>query len=172
MAQTRFCSRSVFSTQPAPAEFAFFHLRELVLRVRKKFHDQNGGARLRVQIKQVAHGLKLALAARLVEQWPVNVFDGRRLQVQQFLRRLHCLGHRIKKNQAHAAFSRQGHHFQFRRKNSRQRAFTAAENGNQISRLFRRAREAVARPAFRQTGGKTLGNLQRIQLTKSSTRLR
>lgn len=85
-----------------------------------------------VQLQQRAHRLKLALAARLVEQRAVHVLNGRRLQIEQGLRGLHGLSHRIEKDQAHAALRRQGHHLQFRGKNPGQRAFAPAENGDEV----------------------------------------
>ena len=72
--------------QSAQAKPALFQLRQPVGHILKKFDDQNGFARLVVQFEQIAHGLKLPLAARLVEQRPVNVLDGGGFQIEQGFR--------------------------------------------------------------------------------------
>ena len=51
----------------AQAEFALRQLGQPILRAFKKFDHQNGTAGARVEIQQIAHGLKFTFAAGLVE---------------------------------------------------------------------------------------------------------
>ena len=133
----------------------------------EKLDDQNRLARLGVEFEQIARGLKLTLAAGLVEQQTVNVFNRRRLQIEQFDRRLHRLGHGRKEQQSHAALLRQRDDFQFGGNDRRQRAFAAGEDMSQIARLAHRPGQRVAGPAFQQTRRKALGNLQRVQRSQA-----
>ena len=151
----------------AQAQFAFFQQRQPLVNILEKFDDQNRLARLGVEFEQIARGLKLKLAAGLVQQQTVNVFNRRRFQIEQFDRRLHRLGHGRKEQQSHPALLRQRDDFQFGGNNRRERAFAAGDDMSQIARLAHRPGQRVSRPAFQEPRRKALGNLQLVQRSQA-----
>ena len=84
----------------------------------------------------------------LIEQWPVNVLDRGRFQIEQ----LDCGLHRIidtrEKNQAEPFLAGQGTNFELSQKNRGQRSLAAGKNFIQVLRRTEETFEAVSRPAF------------------------
>src|SRR6266496_762180 len=74
----------------------------------------------------------MKLAPCLIEQWPINMLDGGRLQIEQRDRCLHRLIDAREKNQAQAFLARQRRNFKLSRKNRRQRPLATGENFIQI----------------------------------------
>ena len=129
-----------------------------------KFDHQDRGARFCVQFEQVPRGLELELAARLVEQHPVDVLDGRRLQISDRYRCSHRFSHRRKKYEAQSLLPRQRHDFQFRRHDARQRAFTPGNNVVEVIRFAQTAVQSVAGPSFQQARWHALRNFSGVVL--------
>ena len=149
--------------QIAQTEPALFQLRQPVGDIPEKFDQQNRLARLVVKLEQIAHGLKLLLTARLVEQRAVNVFDRGGFQVKQGFSGLHGLAHRSEKQQPDTAFLRQRNNFQFGGNNARERAFAAGQQVKQIVRLASQPCQRVTRPALQEAVRKAAGDGERVE---------
>ena len=155
----------------AQAQAALGQCRQAVVHVIKKLDRQDGLAGFELQFEQVARGLELALALGLVEQDPVEVFDGGGLQIEQFHRRLHRLGHRGEEDQAQALLLRQRNDLHFRRHDGRQGPFAAAQEMVEVVRLPHATVNRVSQPAFRQDRRQALGNPQPVEIDKVADQL-
>ena len=124
----------------------------------EELHHQDGFARFEVQFEQVARGLEGKLAAGLIEQHTVNMFNGGGFQGQEFDDGLHGLGDGGEENQAQAPDCGLGNNFKFGGENGGQRAFAPGQKMAQIIRVAQETIQAVARPAFQQAWGKLLFN--------------
>ncbi len=109
------------------AEISFRKGGEAVCGVVEEFDRQNRLTRLEIQFEQITRRLELELALGLIQQHAVQVLDGNGFQVQQFHRRLHCLGHRGEEYQAKSRFLGQGNDSHDRRDDGGQRSFASAE---------------------------------------------
>ena len=69
--------------------------------------EQNRFAGLRIQFKQIARCLKMKLFPGLIEQWPVDMFDRCRSEVDKLDCGLHRFIHRREKDQSQTFFARQ-----------------------------------------------------------------
>jgi hypothetical protein len=76
-----------------------------------KFDDQNRLARLGIELEQLSRRFEMELPFRLVEQGPVDVLDGGRLELEKFDCRLHRFGHRSEEDQAEPLFTRERNDF-------------------------------------------------------------
>ena len=113
----------------------------------------------------------MQLSFCLIEQWPVNVLDRRRFQVEQLDRCLHRVVDAREKNQAEPFLAGQGRNFELSRKNRGQRSLAACENFIQILRRTQEAFEAVSRPAFDHSRWPALSHFRAL-LTQQSLNLR
>ncbi len=130
----------------------------------KKLHHQQRLARLRVQRQQIARRLEGQLSAGLIEQHAVNVFNRRRVQIQQRHRGLHGLGDGIEEQHAQAFFGGQRHDVEFGGDNARERPFAAAQDVVQVAGIAEKTVQAIPRPALGQAFRHALLDLQAVEL--------
>ncbi len=71
--------------------------------------QENGLARLGIELEQVARSLEIELPARLVEEHPVDVLDRRRVEVEQVDRGLHRFRDRGEEEQTETFLARERH---------------------------------------------------------------
>ena len=103
-------AREDFRTQTEPAclqdrePFCYILIVEL--------NNQDGETRVDIEFHQISCRLKMQLSFCLIEQWPVNVLDRRRFQVEQLDRCLHRVVDGREKNQAEPFLGGQGRNFE------------------------------------------------------------
>ena len=149
----------------AQAQLALGQRGQRILHLVKELDRQDGLAGLEIQFQQIARGLEFALPPGLVEQYPVQVFDGGGLEIEQLHRRLHRLGHRGKEDERQALLLRQRHDLQLSRGDGCQRPLAAAEQVVEVVRFPRATVYGVTGPAFRQAGRQPLGDGQPVEDT-------
>ena len=91
--------------------------------------QQQGLARFFIEPHQRPSGLERQLPARLIEQQPVNVLDGHRVQVEQSHGRLHRLGHGVEEEDGEPFLGRRWkwNEVKYRRGDAGQRSLAAAD---------------------------------------------
>src|ERR1041385_6164693 len=75
--EVRFCL--VFDYRCSQPKFSFLQCGQTLRHVFEELDGQNRLARFVIEFQQIASALKFELALSLVEQNPIDVFDGRRL---------------------------------------------------------------------------------------------
>src|SRR5436305_11970071 len=93
----------------------------------------------------------MKLAPCLVEQWPIDMLDCGRHQIEQRDRCLHRIIDAREKDQAQTFLTWQRRNFKFSGKDCRQRSFATGENFIEILWCAQKAREPISRPALDQT---------------------
>ena len=100
----------------------------------EELDQQQGLARIFIEPEQLAGGGESAFSCRLVEDRPIEVFNGRGAKIGELHRCLQRLHDRFEKNNAEGAVLRFRHDANDRRRNPRQRSFAARHQLSQISR--------------------------------------
>src|SRR3954447_5157296 len=99
----------------------------------------------------------MKLPLRLIEQWSINVFNCRRLQIQQLDRRLHCVVDTGEKDQTQTFLVWQRRNFQLSGANRGESSFAARENFVQIFRCSQKTLDTVTGPTFDSPRRPSLG---------------
>ena len=124
-----------------------------------KLNEQDRFARFRIELEEIARGLKMQLPFRLIEQGTIDVFDRRWLKIEKLDRGLHRFIDRGEKDQAQTFLAWEQRDFQFRGKNCGERSLTASENFVEIVWRAQKSFEPVAGPAFQQSRRHTLADV-------------
>src|SRR2546423_15373983 len=95
----------------------------------------------------------MKLAPCLVEQWPIDMLDCGRDQIEQRDRCLHRIIDAREKDQTQTFLTWQRRNFKLSRKNCRQRSFAPGQNLIEILWVAQKTREPISRPALDQTRG-------------------
>src|SRR2546421_12737726 len=103
----------------------------------------------------------------LIEQWPVDVLDRGRFQIEQLDRCLHRFIDAREKDQAEPFLTGQRRNFEFGRENRGQCSLAARQNFIQILRRMQEAFEAVSWPAFDHSWWPALSHFRALLMQQS-----
>jgi len=145
--------------EPAHPESQALELAQVVADVVEELHQQHGLTRRLVEPQQLARRSEGELAPGLVEEQPVDVLDGGRLEGQQHEGGQHGLVHRVEEDHAQTALSGHGDHSELGSGDDGQSALAAGDQAGQVPVIAEVGVETIARPALDQPRGQPLLDL-------------